>query len=155
MAARHPEWKLVHRQRFQCRLVHQAWNAALQEVRSEMAGTVKDIENAAKAAAERHASEIGLLNAALESERKQLESIRREAKGLQELLAEARAATADLQVKFKTTVAEHEETMRQQLQEFEKEKRHVEEQHKRGVEQLKEQAKEISLLKEQFNSLNC
>ena len=67
-----------------------------------------------------------------------------QAKGLQELLAEARAATADLQVlcytlcifiylygyiftyylgiqwplqvKFKTTVAEHEETMRRQLQ---------------------------------------
>ena len=83
------------------------------KVRSEMAGTVKDIENAAKAAAERqwlswemaqwwmqhdatthgtksrlfsiqapfvrHATEIGSLNAALESERKQLESIRREA----------------------------------------------------------------------------
>eukprot|EP00434_Breviolum_minutum_P007806 symbB.v1.2.006891.t1/scaffold413.1/size265838/15 len=149
-----------------------AHKAALQEVRSEMARAVKELENAAKVAAERHATEVRSLNAALESERKELESARLEAKGLQEDLGRARAATAELEAKFKATVTQHEESMRRRLQEFEKEKRHMKEQHKRGqlesaaeghlsmevnspgVEQLlEEQAKEIeiSALKEQFD----
>lgn len=126
--------------------------AALQEVRTEKARAIQELENAAKAAADRHASEVHSLNESLQSERGHLKSARAEALGLQEELRKAQASAAEMEAQFNTAVAKHEETTKRRQQEFDREKRHLKEQHKRGVEQLLEKhIKETAALKEQFD----
>ncbi|CAJ1339643.1 unnamed protein product [Effrenium voratum] len=129
-----------------------AHKTAVQEVRAEMARCIEDLENKAIAAAQRHAGELQRLNETLDAERVQLEASRQEARKLQDELLRARLGLEQLEEQFKATVASHEAAMKRRQEEFDREKRHIKEQHKRGVEQLLEKhLKETADLKEQFD----
>ncbi|CAE7784229.1 FAM184A [Symbiodinium pilosum] len=129
-----------------------AHNAAMQEVRAEMARAAQEAEASAKAAAARHSEAMQGISEELAKEREQLAASHAQAAKLNEDLQTSRAAMSKLQDEFRATVVKHEEAMKHQQQEFDREKRHLKEQHKRGVEQLLEtHLKETAELKQQFD----
>jgi len=127
-------------------------NAAMKEVRAEMAQAVQEVEASAKVAAARHAEAMQAISTELAAEREQLTTSRTQVTKLSGELQTSRAAMIQLEEQFRATAVKHDEMMKHQREEFEREKRNIKEQHKRGVEQLLEaHLKETVELKQQFD----
>lgn len=127
-------------------------NAAVKEVRAEMAQAVQEVEASAKVAAARHAEAMQAISTELAAEREQLTTSRTQVTKLSGELQTSRAAMIQLEEQFRATAVKHDEMMKHQREEFEREKRNIKEQHKRGVEQLLEaHLKETVELKQQFD----
>eukprot|EP00439_Symbiodinium_sp_Y106_P064541 s2804_g10.t1 len=127
-------------------------NAAMKEVRAEMAKAVQEVEASAKVAAARHAEAMQAISTELAAEREQLTTTRTQVTKLSGELETSRAAMKQLEEQFRAAAVKHDEMMKYQREEFEREKRNIKEQHKRGVEQLLEaHLKETVELKQQFD----
>ncbi|CAE7482712.1 LEUA [Symbiodinium sp. CCMP2456] len=127
-------------------------DAAMKEVRAEMAKAVQEVEASAKVAAARHAEAMQAISTELAAEREQLTTSRTQVTKLSGELQTSRAAMMQLEEQFRATAVKHDEMMKHQREEFEREKRNIKEQHKRGVEQLLEaHLKETVELKQQFD----
>lgn len=123
----------------------------MSQVRADMAKAVKQLQDEAKAAAEKHASELQKLEAALQKEREEHSGTRQKVSELEVSLRISRESIATLEERQRLAEQEHKEALQRQEEDFDREKRNLKEQHKRGLEQLLEtHLKETDELKEQF-----
>jgi len=129
-----------------------AHEAALQQLRAEHEAAVLRLVQEAQAAADRHAAQLARTESELQQVEQKLVAETRKSHNLESMLKETQSAVAGLEEQVRTLKSNHEQELRKKDDDFAREKRHLKEQHKTGVERLLQaQIQETVDLKEQFH----
>mmetsp|Transcript_8521 Transcript_8521/g.21404 ORF Transcript_8521/g.21404 Transcript_8521/m.21404 type:complete len:1044 (+) Transcript_8521:127-3258(+) len=129
-----------------------AHEVALHQLRSQHEAAVLRLVEEAREAADRHAAQFAKIASELQEAKQQLVEEMQKSQQCERMLKEAQSAVEELAEQVRILKKDHEQALLKKDDDFAREKRHLKEQHKTGVERLLQaQIQETVDLKEQFH----